>query len=137
MSTRARLPINEMQRRYAAGESTRELAVVYGVHQVTVWRHLRAAGVRVRGHAGNKSHLGLHKRGGPLHARAGYLYTRDRVGGLCRVHRACYEACCGPIPDCHIVHHKDGDTTNNCPANLECMTQNRHVAFHNMKRVRR
>jgi len=37
-----------------------------------------------------------------------------------------------------IVHHKDGDWTNNDPSNLELMTQGEHQRLHRLgKRVKR
>jgi len=37
-------------------------------------------------------------------------------------------------PKGFVVHHKDGDYTNNDISNLEIMTQSKHVALHNKER---
>lgn len=43
------------------------------------------------------------------------------------LHRKIYEDAYGEIPKgCHI-HHKDGDTENNSPSNLECMDRVKHA----------
>lgn len=34
------------------------------------------------------------------------------------------------IPDGHVIHHKDGDTDNNDPSNLECLTPAEHAEKH-------
>ena len=48
------LPVDEIVKRYEAGERTAVLGRAYGVHRVTVWRRLRAAGVALR-YGGRKS----------------------------------------------------------------------------------
>jgi hypothetical protein len=44
-------------------------------------------------------------------------------------HRVAAEA-----PSNLVVHHRDGDKTNNDPANLQLMTAVDHLAFHNRQR---
>ena len=128
------LPESELAKRYGAGEGTYELARVYGVSQRTIWNHLQAAGVPTRprsGQLGNKSRLGQHKPGGPLYSNNyDYLVTRDRENGQCLVHRACWQACRGPIPDGHVVHHQNGDRTDNRIKNLSCLTSGEHTRLH-------
>lgn len=47
-----------------------------------------------------------------------------------RLHRAIWEANYGQIPEGFHVHHKDGDTLNNAPANLECLPPAEHHREH-------
>ena len=146
MPARINVPVEAMAARYEAGESTRALARVYGVCQATVWRRLFAAGVTMRPSGappgneyslgyknalGNKSKLGQHKRGGPLHISHGYLCTYDHEGKQCRVHRGCWEAYHGAISDGYVVHHIDEDRLNNAVENLSRMTNGEHAALHN------
>lgn len=42
------------------------------------------------------------------------------------LHRRIYEDNYGPIPDGYHVHHKDGDTENNSPENLEALSPEEH-----------
>jgi len=132
------LPVDEMAKRYEAGESTWALAVAYGVCQETVCRRLHSAGVTMRPGgflAGHTLNRGRYKRGGPLHITSyGYLGTLDRKGGACRIHRACWEAYHGPIPDGHVIHHIDGDPANNDTKNLSCVSHGEHWRLHNTKR---
>ena len=145
MGNRLALPVAEMAARYAAGESTYGLGQAYGVGRTTIWRRLAAAGVKMRlrgGPRGNthglggKSRLGLHKRGGPLHAdRESYLRSYDREGRNCRIHRACWEAYHGSIPAGHAVHHIDGDVQNNEIENLVCMPHGEHTRQHRRRSI--
>ena len=128
------LPIEEIAARYEVGESTLKLGRAHGVGHGTIANRLRAVGVKLypRGALpGNKSCLGRYKRGGPLRDSHGYLVTLDREGKSCSIHRGCYEACRGQIPDGYIVHHVNTDILDNAIENLACMTQGEHVRLHN------
>ena len=123
------LPVAELIRRYAAGETTPQLAATYGVAKSTISLRLKAAGVRLRGHGGN-----CRDPRGPLCTdRDGYLKSTGRNGQACAIQRACWEACHGPIPSGRIIHHIDGDRLNNDIANLECLTRPAHIALHGRK----
>lgn len=52
------------------------------------------------------------------------------VRGEKREHRVVYEAAYGPIPEGHIVHHKNGDKLDNRLENLECMSRTEHNHEH-------
>ena len=133
------LPVAELAQRYAAGESTYELAAAYGVSQMTIWHRLDDVGFGMRrcgAQFGNQKRLGHYKRGGPLHITAGgYLRTNNRRGNICSVHRACWEAYHGSIPRGCAVHHIDGNRENNEIDNLLCMPKSDHAALHNRKRA--
>ena len=122
------LPGAEIAARYKAGESTHQLGRAYGMSHWTISKRLHAEGVRLR-FAGRR-----HRPGGPLHNSRGYLRTRDRRGRVCFVHRACWEAHYGPIPNGCVVHHCDEDRLNNAIENLACMTHGEHSGLHNMDR---
>jgi hypothetical protein len=131
------LPVSEMAARYRAGESTRALGRACGVDNMTIGRRLRAAGVEMRpcgGPPGNKNGV---KRGGPLHVDGqGYLGTYDRDGRQCFIHRACWEAYHGAVPEGHVVHHVDADRQHNVIENLACMSNGEHAALHNGRRTK-
>ena len=129
------LPIAELVVRYGAGESTRMLGCAYGAGQMTIWRRLVAAGVKMRSAAEAGGGAGApHKRGGAFH-RAGtrYLATLGRGGKQCLVHRGCWEAYHGEIPDECVIHHIDGNPTNNDIGNLQCMSDSEHKRLHTTK----
>lgn len=49
----------------------------------------------------------------------------------CRANaRAIWEKENGPIPDKHVIHHKDEDFTNNALENLECIPVSIHISLH-------
>lgn len=128
------LPVTELAERYHAGESAATLGRAYGVCRMTVANRLHAAGVKMRpSGTGGGPRLGSKnkpKRGGPLFVTRGYLITYDREHRQCFVHRGCWEAHYGPIPNGHIVHHTDGDCQHNAIGNLACMTPGDHNRLH-------
>ena len=141
---RVELPMGKVAARYATGESTYALGRAYGVNHVTIWRHLRRTGIKMhpRGwQPGNKCSPGPpigntngRKRGGPYRQSGGYVLTFDRAGHNSTIHRACWEAYRGPIPKGHVIHHIDGNRTNNAIENLVCMTNGEHIGLHNARR---
>lgn len=56
-----------------------------------------------------------------------YQATEPRRGYL---HRHIWEDHNGPIPQGHDVHHKDENTLNNDPLNLECLSKLEHRRRH-------
>jgi hypothetical protein len=69
----------------------------------------------------------------------GYMYKWEgryyRRGGTTKnphscLHRAIYETSFGEIPAGHHIHHKDGDSRNNTPSNLECIERSKHLSIH-------
>jgi hypothetical protein len=60
----------------------------------------------------------------------------DRKRGVKALHQEVWTAAHGPIPDGHVVHHADGDSTNNVEANLVCVDRRQHAADHLSERSR-
>ena len=50
--------------------------------------------------------------------------------GKSLVHRMVWEQHFGPIPEGHIIHHRNGDTWDNRIENLECLTRHEHTLRH-------
>ena len=80
---------------------------------------------------GQIRHAGVGKPLRPFFNRTGYkrFHFKPRGGGKQQnimVHRAVAEAFIGP-PDGLLVHHKDGDKTNNNLSNLEYVTASQNV----------
>lgn len=57
-------------------------------------------------------------------------YYRVTAPGVEALHREVYKDHFGAIPDGCDVHHRDGDTSNNDPSNLECLTSEEHQRIH-------
>lgn len=69
-------------------------------------------------------------RGGRSIHEAGYIILR-RNGVDIYEHRAIMEEILDrPLHKWEIVHHVDGDKSNNDPSNLQVMTQSEHVRLH-------
>ena len=134
---RLSLPVAEMAARYEAGEDAHELARVYGTCHLTMLQRLRSAGVAVRRRGMPFRSTYGYRPGASLYVGSeAYLLTFDRAGEGCAIHRACWEAHHGPIPTGYIIHHINGDPTDNRVENLACMTNGEHRTLHNLARRR-
>lgn len=51
-----------------------------------------------------------------------------------REHRVFWEETYGPIPEGHVIHHIDGNPSNNALDNLACLTNAEHVRLHSEQR---
>lgn len=67
------------------------------------------------------------RRSDRVYYRPGGEHIEDGVEAL---HREIWKEHHGPIPDGHLIHHTDGDPTNNDIDNLECITYAEHVERH-------
>jgi len=53
-----------------------------------------------------------------------------RAAGVGRLHEEIYKAHYGPIPSGHHVHHRDNDSSNNAPDNLQAKPGRQHLSDH-------
>jgi len=62
----------------------------------------------------------------------GYYYITSRKEGNNNklIHRLIYEEYVEEIPENHVIHHIDGDKTNNNIKNLQCMSKEFHSWYH-------
>ena len=117
---------------YEAGLSVRKVADLKGIGREFVRQLLNQVGVKMRGRRGN------YKRGGKPTNGYGYVTQTQKLGNgkyyTWQEHRLVMEFYLGRAlgPD-EVVHHKNGDRTDNRIDNLELMTWTRHKS---MKRVK-
>jgi len=52
------------------------------------------------------------------------------------LHRVIWEESFGGIPEGYVIHHIDGDKTNNCLENLACLLRGEHTSLHNIGKDR-
>jgi hypothetical protein len=64
-------------------------------------------------------------RNAPYVGPLGYLHYNGKLH-----HRSVWESHMGPIPDGYIVHHINGDKTDNRISNLELMSRSEHCRHH-------
>lgn len=67
------------------------------------------------------------------------IWTDPETGELRREyeHRLVWEEANGPLPSGWIIHHKNGDKTDNRLENLEALDKTGHAKTHGWKRWRR
>lgn len=56
--------------------------------------------------------------------------TKNKGTQVDYLHHAIYRDHHGEIPEGYHVHHKDGDSTNNDPSNLEAIPAFQHLSYH-------
>lgn len=128
------LPDAEIGDRYLAGETIAELAAAYGVSRPTLAKALdrkaiprRAAKPRPTTMAGDRNpswNGGRHQR------KDGYWLVWTPNGERLE-HRVIMEIHIGrTLRIDEIVHHIDGDRSNNDPSNLKVMSQSEHIRHH-------
>jgi hypothetical protein len=116
---------------YAKGYTVAEIAATTSVDRNVVNSILDALGVSRRSPGRRKGTRIKNRK--PLfmvNKDRNYLASIDRQHNVCMVHRACWEACHGPIPRGYAIHHRDGNRLNNAPENLECLSWSQHIRLH-------
>ena len=110
---------DEMVRLYGMGYSTIEIGRVFDCLGGSVWARLKKRGVKFRPIASQKRSWSATSHG---YVRYGRQY----------LHRLVTSAWLGrELRDGEVIHHKDGDRTNNHPDNLEVVENNGiHCAMH-------
>jgi len=145
--------LRRLYRRYLAGESPGQLAVLFGVTASALRQRFKRAGFRCRTQregaalaaAQGRSGIRPRQKRGPEHqswkggryrTKAGYIRVRDtshpRAGqsGYVNEHILVWEGCHGrPLPRGWHVHHLNGVKDDNRPENLEAMPARDHLRY--------
>ncbi|HYW25768.1 MAG TPA: winged helix-turn-helix transcriptional regulator [Terriglobales bacterium] len=118
-----RLPMDEVARRYRAGESTIELGAAYQVDPEVIRRRLHVHGTERRGLLESRARGSKNAqwKGG---VRAMHWYRREsyEVAAICLGH---------PLHPAWVIHHVDENPHNNDPSNLVLFqSQGDHLRLH-------
>lgn len=128
------IPDQEIAARYLAGETMAEIARIYSVSRPLIAKSLDRSNIKRRAAKQRPGTLSGENnpawKGGRRQRSDGYWMVR--VDGADRLeHRVIMERHIGrALRDDEIVHHKDGDKSNNDPSNLEIMSQSEHARHH-------
>ena len=111
------IKVAAMYEAYRNGRSLEQIAEMYRISRQAVYDVFRSRGYPLRSKqlAGQKIVDGISftlMQGG---------YLRGTVPGKGRINlkRYSWEKANGPVPDGHVIHHKNGDKTDNSLENLE------------------
>ncbi len=109
-------------------------------HYGRAWRRGEIQGDDPRGRHGNHARGDAHHRynNGQLKSSHGYVLIRVPEGhhlrqanGYAYEHQLVAEETIGrPLEPCEIVHHRNGNTTDNQPENLQVTTRSEHIHIH-------
>lgn len=130
--TKAEMMVREARIRELADgtRSALDIAIEIGGHEKSVWKTMVRLGLpRLPRKA--RPHKNRHWKGGRTVDKHGYILIRmpdhpqaDHQGRV-REHRIVMESLIGrPLRKSEVVHHVDGDPSNNSPENLELFASN-------------
>ncbi len=124
--------------------STTDMAKILGINQSTVWNKLYNAGIPIRSISeGEHNAIAQGKQWGKpgrrkqnVRASGGYLmcivpeHPRANHQGYVAIHVLVWEAEYGSMPIGSVIHHINGDVTDNRVENLHLFTSSEHSKFH-------
>lgn len=119
------LPLEEVCRRYQAGETTVQLGEAFGVDPEVIRQRMKKAGMKcrpsTRAGRGEANHQWKGGHTPPMHYHRRQSYE---VAAICLGQ---------PLPQGWVIHHCDEDPTNNDPSNLLIFqTAGAHARFHQL-----
>ncbi len=118
------LPMEEVARRYLAGESTMKLGEAFQVDSEVIRRRLRSAGVARRPVGGPKGSRNSQWKGGCEPTVHYYRRQAYEVAAICLGQ---------PLPKGWVIHHCDENPRNNDPKNLLLFqSPSAHAGFHQL-----
>lgn len=113
--------MQDMEAMYRNGYSTAEIADKYGCLPGSVWSRLKKRGVEMR-------RVGFKRPKPSIHSHGYIIYDGEYV------HRIVAAAWLDrELKENEVVHHKNGDVTDNRPCNLEvCASNAEHLSEHHV-----
>lgn len=131
------LDLEKIKGMYLNGDSVAVIAKNFCVSHNAIYERLKEMRIT---RTNSESHIGLQTRekngnwkgGRCVCKRSGYVVISDGNGGLTREHRVVAEKMLGrPLEEGEVVHHKNGDRSDNSPENLEVLSnQSIHMKLH-------
>ena len=117
-------------------QAVRKFAKENNVDIVTVYNHLKRIGfcIRQRGDASSGTQArekNPNWKGGVSHDGAGYVTVNIGNGKQARQHRLIAEQMLGrPLNNGEVIHHKNGNRSDNRVENIEVLSQSEHMKKH-------
>lgn len=122
--------IDEICRRYLAGESIYGLAAALNVLPMTIYRRLKDQKVSLRRAGAGKAERHPRWKGRRLKTTDGYITIRTDEGRFFE-HRLIMEQSIGrKLGSAELVHHKNKIKDDNCLKNLEIISRSEHAKYH-------
>lgn len=142
--TRADVSADELASLYLAGASESEMRAKLNCSARTILRRAKEYGIPLRSRGARTGKANQRWKGGRFVSSSGYVFIRtgetaDGRGIYRQEHRVVMESIVGrPLRPEEVVHHKDGDPSNNKPDNLQLFSSNaEHVRVAHPERARR
>ena len=117
-----KINIDELKSLREQGYSIGEIGKMYGVTKQAIWMKLKLEGIEEKR---KMIPFIIYDNIKWVLYKDGY-YRHSKL----KLHRYVYEKEHGAIPKGFVIHHKDGDTSNNNIANLICITPQAHSNHH-------